>query len=387
MARAKARTRRGWGHLRKLPSGRFQAKYVGPDGVEVKAPSTFATKIDAEGWLADERRRIDNGTWISPEEEERQQQANSTTVSDYFTYWLPREGRRRGTQRTYQSIFDTRVKEYLGDKPLSQVSAKDVREWVEAMRQDFPTPPRNAQTYRTMATMFKSAVAEELIPASPFVVEGVRSPKPKHKTPLTNEELTAIIQALPEVYQVPIALADHCQLRVSEWTELRRKDLMFRKDGTLVIKVSRILTWIDGEPVVGEPKTEAGKRQINVAKALVPLLQAHMDKFSDKGEDALVFPDEQQSWISHNSLYGTLTRTSNRVIGRSVSSHDFRHHGATEFARSGATVKDLMARLGHTTPTMAMRYQHASQERDSKLAESMPIPWTPEKANGKERTQ
>ncbi|HYB39107.1 MAG TPA: site-specific integrase [Mycobacterium sp.] len=51
--------------------------------------------------------------------------------------------------------------------------------------------------------------------------------------------------------------------------------------------------------------------------------------------------------------------------------HDLRHVGATLAAQAGATTKELMSRLGHTTPGMAMRYQIAAQERDAKIAEAM----------------
>ncbi len=50
------RDRRSFGRLRKLRSGRIQAGYIGPDCQLYMAPATFAAKIDAEGWLAQERR-------------------------------------------------------------------------------------------------------------------------------------------------------------------------------------------------------------------------------------------------------------------------------------------------------------------------------------------
>jgi hypothetical protein len=40
-------------------------------------------------------------------------------------------------------------------------------------------------------------------------------------------------------------------------------------------------------------------------------------------------------------------------------------------ARQGATTKELMRRLGHATPDMAMRYQRADAERDRALARAM----------------
>ena len=47
--------------------------------------------------------------------------------------------------------------------------------------------------------------------------------------------------------------------------------------------------------------------------------------------------------------------------------HDLRPTGATLFAGTGATLADVMGRLGHTTP-VAMIYQHAAEERDKMLS-------------------
>jgi integrase len=48
--------------------------------------------------------------------------------------------------------------------------------------------------------------------------------------------------------------------------------------------------------------------------------------------------------------------------------HDLRHSGAVLAAATGASIAELMARLGHSTPTAAMRYQHAAQGRDREIA-------------------
>lgn len=56
---------RGWGHIRKLPSGRYQASYI-HDLFRRTAPMTFTTKPRAEGWLADERKLIELGAWTPP---------------------------------------------------------------------------------------------------------------------------------------------------------------------------------------------------------------------------------------------------------------------------------------------------------------------------------
>jgi integrase len=48
--------------------------------------------------------------------------------------------------------------------------------------------------------------------------------------------------------------------------------------------------------------------------------------------------------------------------------HDLRHTGAVLAAATGASLAELMARLGHGTAAAALRYQHAAQDRDQTIA-------------------
>jgi hypothetical protein len=48
------------------------------------------------------------------------------------------------------------------------------------------------------------------------------------------------------------------------------------------------------------------------------------------------------------------------------------HTGAVLAAATGATLAELMARLGHTTAGAALRYQHAAQDRDRAIADVYP---------------
>ena len=75
--------RRGWGRIRRLPSRKYQAAYVGPDARLHHAAATFSAEIDAEGWLAGERRLIELGGWTAPAARQLARYANTITVAEY----------------------------------------------------------------------------------------------------------------------------------------------------------------------------------------------------------------------------------------------------------------------------------------------------------------
>ena len=61
--------------------------------------------------------------------------------------------------------------------------------------------------------------------------------------------------------------------------------------------------------------------------------------------------------------------------------HDLRHAGGTMAAWTGATTKELMARLGHSTHDAPLRYQHAAQARDAEIAAKLAVFRPPPTAN------
>jgi integrase len=51
--------------------------------------------------------------------------------------------------------------------------------------------------------------------------------------------------------------------------------------------------------------------------------------------------------------------------------HDLRHTGGTLSAATGATLKELMARLGHSSVRAAVIYQHATRDGDQAIAKAL----------------
>ncbi len=75
------RPRRRFGRVRKLPSLRYQAGYLAPDGSVIYAEQTFPTKAMADRFLVLTESELMSGTWSSPE---RQRE----TVGEWANRWL-----------------------------------------------------------------------------------------------------------------------------------------------------------------------------------------------------------------------------------------------------------------------------------------------------------
>ena len=56
-------TMAGW--IRKLSTGRYQARYRAPDG-RTRA-KTWDRRVDAERWLRSELAKVDRGQWLDPD--------------------------------------------------------------------------------------------------------------------------------------------------------------------------------------------------------------------------------------------------------------------------------------------------------------------------------
>jgi hypothetical protein len=63
---SKGRKRR-FGSVRGLPSGKWQARYTGPDGLIRKAPRLFDNMRAAERWLVETEAEMLRGDWLDPD--------------------------------------------------------------------------------------------------------------------------------------------------------------------------------------------------------------------------------------------------------------------------------------------------------------------------------
>jgi len=359
-----ASRRRGFGTIRRLPSKRYQAFYTGPDTAKHNGPSTFETTLDAEAWLSDERRLISAGVWTPPSMRAEIAKRAPMTFGEYAASWLKRRDLKPRTRALYADLLDKLVYPTFMTTPLQAITPTAVAEWHHEL--NAKTPTRRAHAYSLVRTIFATAIAEDQVGVNPCRIRGAGYAKRVKKIePATLEQLAAIVDTMPARLRPMVLLSSWCGLRFGEVTELRRKDVNLR-DG--ILHVRRAVAWVNGKPVVGTPKSDAGTRDVAIPPHLLPALKAHLTEHAAWGRDGLLFPAVSGGHLATSSL-NVHWRKARDAAGRpDLRWHDLRHTGAVLAASTGATLAELMARLGHSTPAAALRYQHAAQGRDKAIA-------------------
>ncbi len=158
--------RRAWGSVRKLPSGRWQARYQ-VQGVWRTAPETFRTKGLADSWLAATRTDLERGTWIDPT-------AGKIPLADYAARWLAdRPDLRPRTREMYRSLLRLHIIPTLGTTNLADITPAKVRSWraslIDAGR---PGASTIAKSYRLLHAICATALEDGLDFAQPVRHQG-----------------------------------------------------------------------------------------------------------------------------------------------------------------------------------------------------------------------
>lgn len=358
--------KRAFGTVRKLPSGRYQARYTTPDGRQVGAkrangdPLTFETKTDAEGWLSLRHSDVLRGEWLPAPK------APTASFGEYADAWLAGRQLAPRTRELYRRLLTNHLKPRFGEVALSAISKPDVRAWHSGLKCGRTA---KAHAYQLLRTVCGTAVVDDLIASNPCQIRGAGQTKRARKITIpTSAEVATITEAMPAGWRLMVTLAATCGVRFGEATELRRGDVDPRSD---VLRIRRGVTRITGERVVGSPKSAAGVRDVAIPPHVLPAVRAHLKEHVGSGRDALLFPSDAGVQLNE-STFRRHWYAARAAAGRTdLRFHDLRHAANMAAAAAGADLPQLMARMGHSSPGAALVYLHTAADRDRQIAKRM----------------
>lgn len=353
-------TRRRFGYIRKLPSGRWHGSFVGPSGERVSAPHTFATKTDADRWLSAAELDISRGTWLDGV-------GGSTPFLEYAAQWLD-DNRRLGprSRETHERNLRLHLAP-LATVPVKSLTPSLVRTWYATAIRGTGGNTSIDQSYRLLRAVLNTAVREGLLAKNPCQIPGAGSTRAKRRTVASPREVAALVDEVPGPYKAAVLLAAWGGLRRGEILALRRDDLDLVA-GTVSVHRNQVELLSSRSRFDAKPKTDAGYRTVALPPHVLPFLKDHLVRYA--GETRL-FVSSTGGPMPGDTLTQAFSRARDRLGMDGFRFHDLRHTGQTLAAATGATLADLMKRLGHSSPAAAMRYLHTVNGRDEAIAEAL----------------
>ena len=363
--------RRQFGSVRRLPSGRWQARYQVLGGRSLTAPRTFATKAEAGRWLAAVEADQTRGLWVDP-------QAGTVLLADYARAWL--RGHVRIAKRT-REIYEAQLRLHilpaiateviaLGDVAIADLTPELVRRWYGALSTQRGTSVA-AKAYVRLRQILARAVEDERIARNPCRIQKGGAERHAEQRFATMLQLFDIAAAVPDGYRALVLTAGLTGLRQGELFALRWSDVDLA-EGVVTVRRKR-LRLASGEVIEDDPKSRAGLRKVTMPGMLVAELDRHLRVYGGgAGRDGYVFTSAAGEPIERSNFRQRVWMPATRSVGLDgLRFHDLRHTAGTLAARTGAATKELMARLGHASPRAALIYQHASDDRDRRIAERL----------------
>ena len=358
------RKTRSFGTIRKLPSGRWQARYRGPDGLLRSAPSTFVRKGDAARWLALTEAELAGGGWIDPD-------AGRVPFTDYAVVWVSeRPGLRPKTLQLYRYLLRRHLAPGFAAQTIAGITEADVRRWRADLLAAGVTPVTAAKAYRLLKAIMATAADDGLIRRNPCRVKGAGTEKSPERPVLTVAQVYALADAAGPRYRALVLLACFCGLRWGELAALRRCDIDIE---TGTVRVARQLTEVLGQPpIFGPPKSDAGRRTVVVPAMILPDISSHLASFTPPVADALAFTSPGGKPLRHSNFRSRIWLPALAATGLpGFHFHDLRHAGNLFIANAGANLRELMERMGHSSSRAALIYLHSTSDRQRTLADAV----------------
>lgn len=341
----------------------WRARWRTPDG---KSRSrTFARKIDAQRHLTSVEHSKLSAAYVDPA-------AGRTTFREYAEAWRHVQAHRHGTQTSVEQHLRLHVYPLLGTRPLGAVRPSEIQALVRSLSETL-APSTLAVVYGRVVAVFRAAVRDRVIVSSPCV--DVRLPArcavSSVSEVLTPQEVRLLAGAVPTRYRALIMAGAGLGLRPGELFGLTVDHVEFLRRQ---IRVDEQLVRTRGAGVVlGPLKTPSSYRTVPLPETVGRCIADHLATFGPHGELGLVFTNERSAPIQ---LYPFSTMFSGACLRAGLPAwatpHDLRHFYASSLIRSGASVKVIQARLGHSSAKTTLDvYGHLFPDEEDRTRQAM----------------
>lgn len=362
--------------------GRYLRARVTWHGKQVTVGYYFTVQ-DAQAALAIARSQIARETFIPPAERRRmerglaaEEQRKAVTVRAWSELWIEsveKAGASPGTVSTYRSVLRSHIVPALGELRLVDVLPDQIMAMLDAIETD----GARDLAFRVVRSMFNAAAKAKAgtLEISPMVEVDFKQRKARphlaDEAVMTPEEVDKVAALMPEALRIGPLMGAWCSMRLGELLGAQRRDIRGLDGDTPEIVIERQMNSKANPPEYTPPKA-GSVRTVAIPANVVPALRDHLDKYvlADPTAPLLPSPWDETRPISQ-SAFDRHWREARDKVRPGFRFHNLRHTGLTLAAQAGATLRELMERAGHTDVAVALKYQHATRQRDRELAARM----------------
>jgi integrase len=341
--------RRPFGSVRKLPSGRFQARYRDAQNVRRAAPSTFDTEAAAWDWLVGTEADIIRGTWRDPD-------AGRVTFAEWAgEYMAGAVHKRPRTRYKDESILRRRLMPVWGEMAIADIEQRHVQAFINVCAAKYA--PSTVETeYSLFRSIMAAAVNADLIERTPC--RGINMPEPKsagEKRRVSIEELAALADHVHKRYRAMIWLTGLMGLR---WSEVA--GLTVGRIGTVPIPsitVDQALADVGGRVELDRTKSRSSERTLPMPPILKVMLDQHLAAEGRSGQlDAFVFTSPRGGPLRYSDFHDTVWAP---AVGRAgldgLTFHGLRHSSGGLLRQLGQHTQLIARWLGHADDRLTSR--------------------------------
>lgn len=203
---------------------------------------------------------------------------------------------------------------------------------------------------------------------APCRIKGADRYEVPERPVLKVSEVFAVAGAIGPRYRLLVLLAAFTTLRFGELAALRRRDIDLE---ALTVTVRRARAELqNGRLFDKAPKSAAGMRAVSFPAELLGEVTRHLEQYAAPGCDGHVFVGPQGGQLRRSNFRDDWLKARKAAgITAELHFHDLRDTGNTLASTAGASTRELMTRMGHSSSRAALIYQHMTSDRDRAIAD------------------
>lgn len=223
-----------------------------------------------------------------------------------------------------------------------------------------------AQTYSLLKSIFNAAIYDELLDRNPAKDKQATLVRSRERKAATIEQVEALAQSVPARYRAAVLLAAHSGLRQGELFGLARRHF---DPASNTVAVERSVKKLQGKAAyLGTTKTAGSVRTVILPESIGRELSLHIAQFTGSDPEALIFTTNGGKIVTSSELCSWFIPARHKAGLPQLTWHELRNTGATIAASTGASLRALMNRLGHTSARAALHYQRLTATDDEQIA-------------------